>query len=223
LRRQAITSHVFSVEEMLDEPHSFSRIECEDLLREWKVKQNEIRSCVLEAASIMETSLEQRAPAHQINTKREGAILDALEEDLAQTKAEIRHLRAEVRESQEDASPAAQERQEHTTRELTRLERDLAPAVISCDKGHTMNVEELLSQAVIYDSIPCPQCVGSGHAPPFCFNRKECIHRFNAEALQGNRAGTIKCEYCESAGRYAQVRLVDIVVPGLFPLMLDLF
>jgi hypothetical protein len=88
--------------------------------------------------------------------------------------------------------------------------------VLSCDNGHTMEVENILSKAVIYHSIPCPQCVQHFEMPPFCFNRDECLLRTSEGSWDCARVGTMTCQYCRNANREERIRIIDIVVPEVF-------
>mmetsp|Transcript_69115 Transcript_69115/g.144098 ORF Transcript_69115/g.144098 Transcript_69115/m.144098 type:complete len:662 (-) Transcript_69115:402-2387(-) len=84
----------------------------------------------------------------------------------------------------------------------------------SCSNGHRVPVADVLSRAVIYDALPCPQCVLHGEAPPFCFNRSRCLLYFDEH--NSDRIGALECHKCRAAGRPASVRILDIVSPEVF-------
>lgn len=85
---------------------------------------------------------------------------------------------------------------------------------VECNAGHRILASEVLSRAVIYDSLACPQCVRHCEVPPYCFKRSRCLLYFS-EDNQG-RVGSLECSRCLAAGRNPTIRVLDIVAPEVF-------
>ena len=79
---------------------------------------------------------------------------------------------------------------------------------------HRLSAAELLSTGVIYEAVPCPQCVQSEDLPPYTFNRKKCVEWFSDDNEQ--KIGSMSCPRCKSKGRVSQFRIVDLVAPQVF-------
>ncbi|EKX32844.1 hypothetical protein GUITHDRAFT_175538 [Guillardia theta CCMP2712] len=83
-----------------------------------------------------------------------------------------------------------------------------------CANGHRHSLIEILSQELVREAIPCPQCVFKGRAPPFCFERERCLLFFSEE--NRNRVGALFCEYCNNNGDNPNIRVLDIMPPSVF-------
>jgi hypothetical protein len=82
------------------------------------------------------------------------------------------------------------------------------------DQEHKLDATELLSHAVIFDAIPCPQCIKVQDFPPHSFNRKKCIEFFTE--YNPNKTGTETCPKCEAAGRPHHFQIVDLIAAQVF-------
>ena len=79
---------------------------------------------------------------------------------------------------------------------------------------HRLSAAELLSTSIIYEAVPCPQCVRSNDLPPHTFNRKKCVEWFSDDNVQ--KIGSMSCPRCMARGRVHQFRIVDLVAPQVF-------
>jgi hypothetical protein len=85
-----------------------------------------------------------------------------------------------------------------------------------CNHAHKIRLEDLLSRDAVLEAVPCPSCLQRENVPPFCFDRRECLLSFRAEALKKSRAVTVDCPSCEKMGRTHKFPIVDIVVPDVY-------
>jgi hypothetical protein len=85
-----------------------------------------------------------------------------------------------------------------------------------CNHAHKIRLEDLLSRDAVLEAVPCPSCLQRENVPPFCFDRRECLLSFRAEALRKSRAATVDCPSCEKMGRTHKFPILDIVVPDVY-------
>jgi len=86
--------------------------------------------------------------------------------------------------------------------------------ICGIDPDHKLDVAELLSTSLIFDAVPCPQCIAHNDLPPHTFDRKKCLEWFSGANFQ--KSGTMRCPKCACADRTCDLRILDIVVPQVF-------
>ncbi len=89
-----------------------------------------------------------------------------------------------------------------------------ADVVLQCEQGHTMKAVDILSRAVIYDAVPCPQCMHAGVVPPFCFNRRYCLLYFDEDNHGVPRAPAHACPHPAHSPPVCGAAVADCLEPG---------
>lgn len=85
-----------------------------------------------------------------------------------------------------------------------------------CKHAHRTHLEDLISRDAVLEAVPCPSCLRQEDVPPFCFDRRECLLSFRAEALKKSRAATVECSTCKARGRVHTLSMCDVVVPDVY-------
>lgn len=98
--------------------------------------------------------------------------------------------------------------------EMALLEESEEQVKQKCARGHPIRLVDILSRAVIFKSVQCPQCLHFGDVPAHCFNRAKCLLYFS----EGNtsRVGLTDCPQCRDKGRDGAMRILDLFPPDVF-------
>ena len=107
------------------------------------------------------------------------------------------------------------------------LERQ-ADLLVVCGRNpnHKLHVQELLSKSVIFDAVPCPQCMHSTDLPPTTWDRKTLMDFFSVPSsletmavcaeTDAKKEGYVGCDKCERAGRPKNLAVIDVIKPQVF-------
>ena len=199
-RFQKFNDHIICVQchdEVRQPPGFFPRERCEKIIADWKINLN------LAHYDSDLTTINETADDHDPDRSDDEDAEVQMQEPTSPRITSATHQSTETRPTTHSSGT----KREQGAKCPTAVEEP----VEMCEFGHTLTVEEILSESRMYESFTCPQCVQVGRAPPFCFGRQECLMLLHEERTRARRDISITCASCSTA-----VRLLDIVVPEVF-------
>ena len=100
--------------------------------------------------------------------------------------------------------------------------------VMQCERNpkHRLQAQDLLTQSVIFEAVPCPRCLKHNDLPPATWNRKKLMSFFavpsGAETwtvsteTKIKKEGEVDCPKCRRARRPNMIPIIELIKPQVF-------